>query len=96
MKKEECRAVMKHIYLKKWTAAQIKAKLEKVHGDTGFWINKFKRGRTSTKDWARPERPVEVTASQMIENIRRIIIEDRPEIIGISVGAVHNILHEKL
>ena len=34
MEKEEFRAVIKHFYLKKWTAAQIKAELDEVHGDT--------------------------------------------------------------
>ena len=38
---------MKHFYLKKWTAAQIRAELDQVHGDTAptfktvyFWIDK--------------------------------------------------------
>ena len=33
MEKNEFRAVIKHFYLKKWTAAQIKAKLNEIHGD---------------------------------------------------------------
>jgi len=52
MEKDEFRAVIKHFYLKKWTAAQIKAELDEVHGDSAptlkivyFWINEFKRGR---------------------------------------------------
>ena len=32
MEKEDFRAVIKHFYLKKWTAAQIKAELDEVHG----------------------------------------------------------------
>ena len=110
MEKEEFRAVIKHFYLKKCTAAQIKAELDEVHGNTVpmlktvyFWINEFKRGRTSMKYKARPGRPVEVTALQTIEKIDRIVMEDQrikvreiAEIVGISVGAVHNILHEKL
>ena len=53
------RAVIQHFHLKKWTAAQIKAELDTVHGDTApklktlyFKINEFKDGRTSTKDEA--------------------------------------------
>ena len=34
MEKEEFRAVTKHLYLEKWTAAQIKAELDELHGDT--------------------------------------------------------------
>ena len=74
MEKEEFRAVIKHFYLKKWTTAQIKAKLDEVHGDTAptlktvhFWINELKRGRTSTMGKARPGRPVEATVTEMIE-----------------------------
>ena len=44
-----------------------------------------------------------MTVPEMIEKIHRIFMEDRrikvreiPEIVGISVGAVHNILYEKL
>ncbi|KMQ87583.1 mariner transposase [Lasius niger] len=110
MEKDEFRAVIKHFYLKKWTAAQIKAELHEVHGDSApalktvyFWINEFKRGRTSTKDEARPGRPVEATTPEVIKKIHRIVMEDRrmkvrdiAEIVGISVGGVYNILHEKL
>ena len=110
MEKEEFRAVIKYFCLKKWKAAKIKAELDEVHGDTApslktvyFWMNQFKRGRTSTRDEARSGRPVEATAPEMIDKIHRIVMEDRritvreiAEIVGISVGAVHNILHEKL
>ena len=74
MEKEKFRAVTKHFHLKKWTAAQIKAELDQVHGDTAptlmpvyFWINEFKTGRTSTIDEARPRCLVEATAPEMIE-----------------------------
>ena len=83
--KEEFRAVIKHFYLKKWVAAQIKAELDEVHMDTApmlktvyFWIHEFKRGRTSTKDEVRPGRSVKANAAQkMIGKIHRIVMEDR-------------------
>ena len=110
MEKEEFRAVTKHFYLRKRTAAQIKAELDEVHKDTAptlkivyFWINEFKRDRTSTKDEVRPGRRVEAIAPDMIEKIYHVVMEDCritvreiDEIVGISVGALHNILHEKL
>jgi len=84
MKKAEFRAVIKYFYLKKWTAAQIKAELDEVYGDSApalktvyFWINEFKRSRTSTKDEARSGCPVEITTPEMIEKIHRIVMEDR-------------------
>jgi len=86
------------------------AELDEIHGDSApalkivyFWINEFKRGRTSTKNEARPGRPVEVTTPEMIEKIHRIVMEDRrmkvrdiTEIVGISVDRVHNILYKEL
>lgn len=60
MEKYELTAIINYIYLKKWTAAQIKAQLEEVHGNSAialrtiyFWIDKFKHsksGRISSKD----------------------------------------------
>jgi len=71
MEKDKFRAVIKCFYLKKWTAAQIKAKLNEVHGDSSsalktiyFWINEFKRGWTSIKDEAHP---IEVNTPDMID-----------------------------
>ncbi|XP_011630294.1 histone-lysine N-methyltransferase SETMAR-like [Pogonomyrmex barbatus] len=110
MEKDEFRAVIKHFYLKKWTATQIKAEFYEIHEDSApalktvyFWINEFKRGRTLIKDETRPGRPVEVTTPEMIEKIHRIVMEDRrikvrdiAEIVGISVDRVHNILHKEL
>lgn len=55
----------KHLYLKVLTPTEIKAELDEVHGTFApafeTWVNKFKQGRTSTKDDHRLERPVEVT-----------------------------------
>ena len=82
MEKNELRAVIKHFYLKKWTAVQIKAELEEFHGDSApafktiyFWINEFKRGRTCTEDPARSGRPI--TTKEVIEKVHRIVLGDR-------------------
>jgi len=46
IKKDEFSSVIKHFYLMKWTATQIKAELNQVYGDSApalktvyFWIN---------------------------------------------------------
>jgi len=74
MEKNEFYAVIKHFYLKKWTAAQIKAELNEVHGNSVpalktiyFWINKFKRGRTCTEDETRSGQPIEITTLDIVE-----------------------------
>nr|XP_033774750.1 histone-lysine N-methyltransferase SETMAR-like [Geotrypetes seraphini] len=107
---KEFRAVIKHFYLKKWTAAQIKFELDEVRGDSApalktiyFWINEFKRGCTCTEDKVRSGHPVEITMNDMIEKIHCFVMEDRQvkvyeiaETVGISSEQVHNILNEKL
>lgn len=110
MEKNEFCAVIKHFHLKKWTAAQIKAELNEVHGNSApalktiyFWINEFKCGRICTEDEARSGRPVEVTTLDIVEKIHGMVMENRrmkvreiAEAVGISTERVHNILHEKL
>ena len=110
MEKNEFRAVIKHFFLKKKTAMEIKAELDEVHGDSApsyktvcFWVNEFKRGRTSTNDEQRCGRPSEVTTPEIIEKIHGIVLEDRrvkvreiADIVRISNEWVHNILHEHL
>ena len=64
MKKNELRAVIKYYYIKGLTAKEIEDELDLVHGTSApsfatvyNWLNEFKRGRTSTKDEPRSERP---------------------------------------
>ena len=75
--------MIKQLYLKKRTAAQIKSELDEVHRDTAptlktvyFWINEFKCGQMTTKDEARLGRPLQATAPEMIEKIYCILKED--------------------
>ena len=91
-------------------AAQIKAELDEVHGESAsslktvyFWIDGFKHGLSTTKDGARSGRPIEVTTSNMVEKIHHMVMEDRRiklreiyKAVGISTERVYNILHEKL
>ena len=96
-------------YLRGLTPKEIKAELNKVHGTSApvfstvkYWATEFKRGRTSTKDENRSERPVEVTTPEMIDKIHDMVLSDRQikvrkiiEPTCISQGTVFLILHEK-
>ena len=60
MEVEEFRAVIKHFYLKKWTAAQIEAELDEVHGDPALTLKtvfglqrKMKRAQDVQLNWSR-------------------------------------------
>ena len=110
MEKNELRAVIKHFYLKGKTPKEIKAELDDVHGTSApafktiyNWVNKFKRGRTSTSDEHRSGRPLEVSTPEIIDKIHDMVVTDRrvkvDELVdatGISHGSVISILHEKL
>ena len=110
MENSEFRAVIKYLYLKGLALKQMKAELDEVHGTSApefatvySWVNKFKRGRTSTKGEHRSERSVEVTTPEMIDKINdmvmcdpRIEVCEIVEATGISQDTVFSILHEKL
>ena len=97
IEKSEFRTVIKHLYLKGLTPKDIKAELDEVHGTSvpvfatvHNWVNKFERGRTSTKDEHCSGRPMEVTAPEMIDKIHdmdlsnpRIKVRETVEATGI-------------
>lgn len=68
-----------------------------------FWFGEFKRGRVSLEDTARSGRPTDVTTSEMILRVRKIVEEDRnvtyteiQQALNIGSGTVKTILHEHL
>ena len=76
--------MIKHLLSKGSTLKEIKAELNEIHGASALvfatvhdWKNEFERGRMSTKDEHRSERPVEVTTSEMIDKIHDMILSDR-------------------
>lgn len=67
------------------------------------WAALFKAGRASVQDDPRSGRPVEVVTDEKCDAVRRLVEEDRrikvfqlAEEVGISVGSVETILHDKL
>ena len=66
-------------------------------------MNEFKRGRTSTSDAPRSERPIETAMPEIIDKVHDIVLTDRRmkvrelvEATGLSHGTVISILHEQL
>ena len=41
------------------------------------WVSEIKRGRTSTRDEPRSERPVEAATPEIIEKVQDIILNDK-------------------
>ncbi|XP_033225140.1 protein GVQW3-like [Belonocnema kinseyi] len=65
------------------------------------WVSEFKKGRTSTFDELRSERPVKVATPEMIEKMHKRVIEDRRLMVSqkskatrMSTEHVRNISHE--
>ena len=67
------------------------------------WYNRFKQGQTSVESKPRSGRPSTSRNEELIENVRQIVENDRritineiTEEVGISTGSVHTILTEDL
>ena len=104
------RAIIEFLTLEGEDANNIHQRLFKVYAEeapsraTVFrWNTEFKRGRKSLEDDPRSGRPVTVTTPEIIDSMRELLDEDRritvesiAEQVNISIGAVHNIIHNEL
>ena len=106
MKKNEFRAVIKHLHMKNLTPKEIKAELN-LHSTSApafatiyNWMNEFKRGLTSTCDAPHSGRPIEAATPEIIDKVdsvltdRRVKVREFVEATDISHGIVISILHE--
>ena len=84
--------------------------LEKHYSDSApskrsicYWYAEFKRGRTDTDDIPSTVRPNDAVIPENVEKTLKIIMSDRKvkvreiaDILKISAGSVHTIIHEHL
>ena len=67
-----------------------------------FWVDEFKRGRTSLEDEDRSGRPLNATDEEMCKNLdllysnRRIKVVEIAQALGISHGSISTILYDRL
>jgi len=82
--KEEQRGVIRFLWSKGVTGAEIHRRLSAQYGDSALprrsvykWIKRFQQGRTSVKDEERAGRPSTSTTDSNVEDARAKILENR-------------------
>nr|XP_032516743.1 uncharacterized protein LOC116769685 [Danaus plexippus plexippus] len=106
MEKNEIRAVIKYLCLKKMSTKDIHSDLEETLGESAppystvaRWAKEFKLGRTSTEDEHREGRPSTSLTGENVKKVEDIVLADRrvtvrhvAEVTGISYGSVQKII----
>ena len=87
MKKNEFRAVIKHLHMKGLTPKKSKAELDNVYSTSApafatvyNWVNEFKHDRTSTCDALRSGCPIEAATPEIIDKVHDIVLTDRVKV----------------
>lgn len=110
MEKNEIRAVIKYLCLKKMSSKDIHSDLVETLGDSAppystvaRWAKEFKLGRTSTEDEHREGRPSTSLTEDNVKKVEDVVLADRrvtirhvAEVTGISYGSVQRILANEL
>lgn len=110
MEKNEFRVLIKHCFLMGKNTVEAQQWLIKCYAGSApskaticRWYADFKRGRMDTNDGERSGRPNEAVTQQNINQVLKIVMEDRKvkvreiaEIVKISAGSVFTILHKNL
>ena len=98
------RYVIQYPYLEALNVTNIKAKLDFTVGESvpslttiKYWVAEFKRGPLCCQNQHRCGRPKEVTTTEMVKKIYKIVLDDRrldvrelADMVGISKSAVHS------
>ena len=73
------RAVIRYLYLKGKTGelADVYGSSAPSYAQVKFWVEEFKRGRTSLEDEARSGRPLDATDEEMCKKVRDLVYSDR-------------------
>ena len=110
MNSKQFRVLIYHCFLMKKNTVQCQEWLEKHYSDSApskrsicYWYAEFKRGRTDTDDIPSTGRPNDAVIPENVEKTLKIIMSDRKvkvreiaDILKISAGSVHTIIHEHL
>jgi histone-lysine N-methyltransferase SETMAR len=110
MEKNEQRAVIKYLQMKKMTPQEIHADMvttlegsAPAYSTVAKWCAEFKRGRTSCDETPRPGRPKSAATDEIISKIHDLVMDDRrltinfiSQTLGVSHGTIQSILTETL
>ena len=84
MEKIDHRYVIHYFYLKCLSPTNIKAELDSTLVESApsfttikYWMAEFKRDSTSYQDEHRNGRPNEVTTTEMVKKIHKMVLDDR-------------------
>ena len=76
--------MIQYFHLKGLSPTNIKAELDSTLGSSApsfttikYWVVEFKRGRTSCQDEHRSGRPNEMTTTEMVKKIYKMVLDDR-------------------
>ena len=76
--------VIQYFHSKCLSPTNIKAQLDSTLGESApsftaikYWVAEFKQGRTSCQDENRIVRPNEVTTTEVVKKIHKMVMDDR-------------------
>ncbi|KAL0831014.1 hypothetical protein ABMA28_001900 [Loxostege sticticalis] len=110
MEKNEQRAVIKYLCLKKMSTKEFFLDIQQTLGDhalpystVAYWVAEFKRGRSTCEDDQRTGRPSTSVTEENVKKVEKMVLEDRritikylAETLKISFGSIQSILTNSL
>jgi len=110
MEKEQCRSVIRFLFLKGKSRSEIKEGLDAAYGNSSpsmatvkNWFNEFQSGRTLVFNEPRPGAPKSATTEDNVTKIHHLVLADHrlkireiADTVGMSKDRVGHILHEIL